>query len=79
MPVNHNQTPRERVIAMIANNRRKGGDRSFIKGYVLGRFCTQMDVQELVALFMEEWPKEMPKLKLTAKDFIFLRDTGISV
>lgn len=79
MHVNDNRTPRERVIAMIALNKRKGGDRSFVKGYILGRFCNQIDVQELVALFMAEWPKELPKLKITAKDFIFLRDNRIGV
>jgi hypothetical protein len=77
MRINDTRTPREKVIAMIRQNKRKGGDRSFVKGYILGRFCTQMDVQEIIDLFMVEWPKS--KLKLSAQDFIFLRDNKIEV
>lgn len=72
-------TPQQRIVAMIDTNKRKGGDRRFLKGYVLGRFCGMMDAQEIVDLFSREWPLEPPKLKITAEDFKFLQDLKIGI
>lgn len=66
----------DRLCRFIIMNRRKGANRDFCRGMCFGRWSDSLGTTTISETFTALWPKH--KVKITAADFIMLRDLGIT-
>lgn len=73
----HTEEQCEIVRRFIRRERKHGASRDYVRGIMFGRYEQHVDTDRLIEIMRDVWPKT--KLRITAQDFVFLRDMKITL